>query len=176
MEPWKSDGTPGGAAILADVCPGGCSSTPGWMEVAGGHLLFTAEEPAAGRELWVSDGTAAGTGPATDLCAGSPDIFRETVFGDSLLFIADDGTHGEEWWNFSPPAGPVVRLTDLPPTQPLGPFLLIAPLDGVAVFAANDGVHGREPWVTDGTPAGTRLLADLQGVPPSSIRRPLPPI
>ena len=28
------------------------------------------------------------------------------------------------------------------------------------VFIANDGVHGAEPWVTDGTVAGTRLLAD----------------
>jgi len=29
------------------------------------------------------------------------------------------------------------------------------------VFAADDGVHGAEPWVTDGTPAGTRLLRDV---------------
>ncbi|MFT3786190.1 MAG: dockerin type I domain-containing protein [Tepidisphaeraceae bacterium] len=34
-------------------------------------------------------------------------------------------------------------------------------LNGLLYMAADDGVHGVEPWVTDGTTAGTRLLADL---------------
>jgi ELWxxDGT repeat protein len=102
MEPWKSDGTPGGASLLADICPGTCSSSPGWMRVVGGQLLFSAEEPSAGRELWASNGTSAGTKRVTDLCPGpcGATISRETPFGDSLLFIADDGSHGEEWWIF----------------------------------------------------------------------------
>lgn len=29
-------------------------------------------------------------------------------------------------------------------------------------FAADDGEHGLEPWVSDGTPEGTRMLADLR--------------
>ena len=29
-------------------------------------------------------------------------------------------------------------------------------------FAANDGVHGRELWASDGTSAGTVMLADIQ--------------
>jgi len=29
------------------------------------------------------------------------------------------------------------------------------------VFAADDGTFGREPWVSDGTPDGTTLLADI---------------
>ncbi|WNG43624.1 hypothetical protein F0U60_05585 [Archangium minus] len=28
-------------------------------------------------------------------------------------------------------------------------------------FVADDGVHGAEPWISDGTPQGTRLLADI---------------
>jgi ELWxxDGT repeat protein len=37
------------------------------------------------------------------------------------------------------------------------------------MFWADDGVHGREPWVTDGTAAGTRLLADVFPGPATSV-------
>jgi ELWxxDGT repeat protein len=33
--------------------------------------------------------------------------------------------------------------------------------DGRLIFRANDGIHGEEPWVSDGTEAGTFMLADL---------------
>ncbi len=33
--------------------------------------------------------------------------------------------------------------------------------NGVALFSADDGVHGREFWITDGSAAGTRLVADI---------------
>ncbi len=37
----------------------------------------------------------------------------------------------------------------------------IAHLGGLFYFEGSDPQHGEEPWVSDGTPAGTRLLADL---------------
>jgi ELWxxDGT repeat protein len=36
------------------------------------------------------------------------------------------------------------------------------------VFAADDRVHGVEPWISDGTPEGTVLLADVAPGPASS--------
>ena len=36
-----------------------------------------------------------------------------------------------------------------------------AELAGRVIFAGYDWVHGLEPWATDGTPAGTVLLADI---------------
>jgi ELWxxDGT repeat protein len=35
-------------------------------------------------------------------------------------------------------------------------------LAGKLLFTANDGAAGYEPWVSDGSPSGTRLLADLR--------------
>jgi ELWxxDGT repeat protein len=35
------------------------------------------------------------------------------------------------------------------------------PFAGGFLFAADDGVHGLEPWYSDGSAAGTRMLADL---------------
>ncbi|MBL8951329.1 MAG: HYR domain-containing protein [Myxococcaceae bacterium] len=40
---------------------------------------------------------------------------------------------------------------------------------GWLFFLASDPVHGDELWVTDGTPAGTRLLADLRPGPASAF-------
>src|SRR4051812_2567059 len=34
-------------------------------------------------------------------------------------------------------------------------------LGTTALFFANDGVHGSEPWRSDGTPAGTQMIADI---------------
>ncbi|HVE85081.1 MAG TPA: ELWxxDGT repeat protein [Myxococcales bacterium] len=43
------------------------------------------------------------------------------------------------------------------------------PVGNLVVFNADDGAHGYEPWVTDGTPAGTRMLADLNTGASSSV-------
>jgi ELWxxDGT repeat protein len=56
-EPWVSDGTSLGTEMLADVCPGDCSSNPVFRGSLGALLLFTDE---SGR-LWRSDGTRDGT-------------------------------------------------------------------------------------------------------------------
>ena len=50
-----------------------------------------------------------------------------------------------------------------------------APLGAGLVFRGDDGVSGAEPWFSDGTAAGTTLLADIQPGPlPSSPHRLVP--
>jgi ELWxxDGT repeat protein len=57
----------------------------------------------SGMQLWRSDGTAAGTTKVQDIAAGgrnsNPSTF--TVAGTSIFFVADDGTHGREWFVMS---------------------------------------------------------------------------
>ena len=44
----------------------------------------------------------------------------------------------------------------------------LSTLGGVALFSGYDVEHGEELWQTDGTPAGTRLLQDVDPGPGSS--------
>ncbi len=60
-ELFRTDTTVEGTYVVADICPGRCSSDPGTLIVAGDHLFFRACDPARGCQLWSSDGTAAGT-------------------------------------------------------------------------------------------------------------------
>src|SRR5258708_4835759 len=41
-DPWVTDGTASGAQLLADVCPGGCSSSPHFYAGLGGLVIFGA--------------------------------------------------------------------------------------------------------------------------------------
>ncbi|MBZ0089592.1 MAG: hypothetical protein K8H90_04360, partial [Thermoanaerobaculia bacterium] len=52
-ELWRSDGTPGGTALLQDLDPGVGSSAPSYFVAAQSDLLFTVSLPSTGNELWI---------------------------------------------------------------------------------------------------------------------------
>jgi ELWxxDGT repeat protein len=199
-ELWVTDGTADGTHLLADINPNG-SSNPGSYSYQGqagiiaapadlvphgdGRVLFNADDGTNGVEPWVSDGTAEGTHLLANLNPGADSSYASNFFdlgNGRFLFEANDGTHGAEPWVSDGTAEGTHLLADVNPGADNGsapPGALSSPPqsgfvslgNGRALFTATDPTHGDEPWVTDGTPEGTHLLADLNpgldsGTPP----------
>lgn len=161
---WTSDGTPAGTRLVRDPWVGRSDHpAPAFLRVVGLSLFFFAPSPAQGFELWRSDGTRAGTLPAVDLVPGpgGVEVAGATVAGGRFYFIGAIPGQGQELWTSNGALRGTRRLTDLPADDAFWREDLQLPVaapEGRAAFVANDGEHGLEPWLTDGTPAGTRLL------------------
>jgi ELWxxDGT repeat protein len=187
-EPWVTDGTPEGTALLKDIMPGSEGSGPWNLTALGDRLFFRAVDATHGSELWVTDGTPATTIIVKDINPGSASGLdyweweKCISLGDRLIFVADDGMHGQEPWVTDGTPEGTVLLQDIHPGPEKSLTLLesyesgeyadriprfIVSSDRV-FFVADDGVHGGELWVTDGTPGGTVLVKDIYPGSPGS--------
>lgn len=99
-ELWKTDGTPEGTVLVADIAPGAAHAYPSALAAFEGKLWFAATDGVHGLELWMSDGTAAGTRLADDVFPGFASSAPEqlTAVPGKLFFAANDGEHGRELW------------------------------------------------------------------------------
>jgi ELWxxDGT repeat protein len=177
-ELWRSDGSADGTQLVKDInfVPG--SSSPQDLTSVGGELFFTADDGITGRQLWKSDGTEAGTARLSEIVLGdqidpslawrSPDF---TTVDGTVFFVAGDPGYGFELWKSDGTAAGTALLKDIRP----GPDSAFSPLQHESVnsggrlfFAADDGTTGVELWKSDGTEAGTTLVADLNPGPASS--------
>lgn len=157
-EPWSSDGTPGGTGLLVDVADedvGG--SSPRSLMNLGETALFFADGP-GGHGLWRSDGTDEGT----RLVMGDLRGWGPVSASPSRVFFVSSRSGVDELWTTDGSAAGTLRLT------PEGVHIQrdvsepVIKLGSRVFFSARTPEHGIEPWVTDGTPAGTRLLRDVQ--------------
>ena len=106
LEPWFTDGTPGGTRLVRDVLPGELGSSPTGLLAAGDEVFFAATSSRHGIELWRSDGSEEGTRMVHDVSPGPPSSKPQplAVFDERLVFLADDGLRGAEPWAL--PLGP----------------------------------------------------------------------
>ena len=143
-------------------------------------MLFNASDVSHGTELWVTNGLPAGTYLLKDINPGATsgfithqngtsDTTSLRAVGNAMIFLADDGTHGQELWVTDGTSAGTSILKDIDAgSQPSNPIFM-APFGNRMLFSAFDGLHaaagdgltGQELWVTDGTAAGTSLVADL---------------
>ena len=171
-ELFVTDGTQAGTDLVKNIWPAsGWSGDPEQGMALGERLLFVARTSGDDREPWVSDGTPDGTVRLIDIQPGTtgsnPSTFRR--LGEQALFIARAPQEG------SPASINRLFVTEGTPesTQVLAPFvepfpLTVAPerwgavcAEGLVFTARGPDGLGLEPWITDGTQAGTQLLADL---------------
>lgn len=147
-EIWTSDGTPAGTRMVSDVATG--SDLHFELIPFRGGALYVRDYGPSGPSLFFSDGTAAGTvrlvenpsGPGTRTIVGT--------LGDVAMLFAGSGL----WRTDGTPEGTLEVLGGLGVSGPL------TEVGAGGVFRAT-GSQGTRPWFTDGTTAGTFVLADV---------------
>ncbi|HSF42701.1 MAG TPA: ELWxxDGT repeat protein, partial [Thermoanaerobaculia bacterium] len=161
IELWRSDGTPAGTHLLADIADedlGG--SYPHKLMPLGQSVLFFARVE-DGYELWRSNGTEAGT---TAVKSGLRCRRCWTSSAATRVFFVPEQHRDALWTSDGTEAG-TLRLTP-DGVHCKGPTSApVVKLGHRVFFSAWYPTSGAEPWVTDGTPQGTRLLADLEPGP-----------
>ena len=179
-ELWRTDGTPGGTALVRDINPGSLSSGIREMAAVGEKLYFSADDGTHGMELWVSDGTAAGTRLVADLKQGSGGArpYGLNAIDSRLYFSADDGVHGREaWWLDSSEDNPRL-LVDINRTGNANTRLMgYVNLGSKLLFTAiTSGGTGSFDWddaqlfSSDGFAPGTGVLKNINLNGPDRLR------
>ncbi len=156
-ELWRTDGTPMGTVLVADIAPGTSQSSPEALTALGDVLLFAASQSPSGRELWRSDGTAMGTALVRDIFpgVGSGSISRLHARNGAVFFDANDGVVGRELWRSDgTTVGTALAADILPGPGGSDPQDFIS-FAGMLLFTADDGVVGRELWVLTSCGDGT---------------------
>lgn len=159
-ELWSSDGSVANTALVVDLVPGPQGSDPWEITSAGERVLFSAFVPAYGREPWSSDGTPDGTRLVVDALPGldwsSP--ISLTPVGDTLYFLGLTGDEEDPRGLWATSGGQASLLLS-------NPFCCweekLTALDEVVLFAAEDPDLGYELWLSDGSPMGTHVVADI---------------
>jgi ELWxxDGT repeat protein len=152
---WSTDGTRDGTRATDIGVAAASRSATG----LGDELLFYGRElPLA--TLYATKGTAATTRPVLQVRRSSY-VDDGFVLGSRYYFLDYDSVHGSELWSTDGVTEALVA--DVDPGGGSGLESAYAALrpDGTAIFIGTTADTGSEPWITDGTAAGTRLVANV---------------
>lgn len=151
---WKTDGTAEGTVDLTRYSS---PSDARDLTALGNELFFSADGD-HGRSLWRTNGTPEGTRMVKARLEIAPRFL--TPVGSRLFMAARDGSRGPEPWIWDGTSLRVVRDIQRGIYEGGHP-LEFCVVGEVVYFSADDAVHGRELWRSDGTEAGTVMVADI---------------
>jgi ELWxxDGT repeat protein len=151
---WASDGTPEGTVKVSDVAVevGGTPITA----VMDNALYFFGGYGTPQMGIWKTDGTATGTVP---LRAVPTQLYGMAASNGVLYMDVKGSAEGNPsggwtlWASNGTPEGTFPLHEYLGAAEPL-------PFAGRAFFYATDATYGTELWSSDGTIAGTQVVAD----------------
>ena len=173
---WKIESIEAGAVLIKGEC------NPYELTDVNGTLFFACTDRDSGLELWKSDGTPGGTVLVKDINPGmgpSSPIGLTNVDG-TLYFTANPGEpYGRELWKSDGTPGGTVLVKDIVPgpesadygTYPA--YHNFVAVGDTLFFVVDDVVNealGGELWKSDGTPAGTVMVKDINPGPEPSMR------
>ncbi|HET6250034.1 MAG TPA: ELWxxDGT repeat protein [Tepidisphaeraceae bacterium] len=153
---FQTDGTSGGTVAVGPAT--------GNLIAFNGALYFSNSDSTHGTELWTSNGTPGNESLVKDLTpgTGSSTITYPTVSGGYLYFLVQsNGTGPATLWR-TDGANTIQLSIASVITAPAGfPAAVPTDVNGTLYFAADDGTHGQELWSSNGTTAGTQMVADI---------------
>ena len=157
-ELWRTDGTPAGTVMVADIVPGAESSNANPQAAVGGRLIFTTRF--AGLEVWESDGSSTGTRRVAALDAPYAALFAG--LSDEFLFVTGDGAGSNLWRSDRTQTG-TFRIEEFETGAGSAPFVL-EPFGGRIAFTLSDAASPTPRaslWTSDGTESATELLREF---------------
>ena len=177
-EPGSFDPQP---QMLVDANPGALPSDPvGFVQTLTGEVstrvYFTASNSAVegSEQTWFFARRSAETWVTGSVMLAGTHVGRAVAEGSRLFYRARIGDEVEKLVMMRPRvSGSEQTWLDIrPDTGNAGiDHLIAAPDLGGVFFRADNGSHGDEPWFSDGTPAATRMIADLAPGPAGSALR-----
>lgn len=158
LELWKTDGTPGGTAILEDANTGSGPGSPTGYKGFNGQVYYCVNNGASVVLKYTDAATVNAVSGSYAATSGQCSILG--VMNSELYFMATDASNNNQVYKLNT-SGSVTVLTTLTAGLTPVPYSFTVTDSNKALFYMDNGTVGTEPWITDGTVGGTFLLKDI---------------
>lgn len=165
---WYSDGTP--ANTFPYIAPYAPLSARYELTAFGDRVVYTAWTPETGHEIAITDGTTAGTGILVDMIGGPTSAYPRDIepFRQGLLSLWQNPRMKTRTLSYTD--GTAQGTVTIPLALSSSTISHLTSAGSRRFFFTNKtAAHGNELWTSDGTTAGTKLLADLHPGPADSL-------